>query len=386
MVKKIKYVAMLLCIIIVFVSCTVRGNTGNGTPNFVNRRDEEEGNQGKLDAIRPVAYSRVQGLNLEPGSYISIIGRSASSEFWGEVRSGAEQAAEDINRALGFEGDDRIRVAYTGPSTPDDVDEQVNILDVELARNPIAVAIAIVDTLASRIQFDLAAENNIPIVAFDSGSDHHGIVSMCSTNNIEAAGTAAKKIGTEIGSGEVALFIHDSRSTSAKEREEGFLREIEENFSDVSVVHVYHLDDLEEMARVIAEELNAEDPENEVDPEDLQQIDVAMHIFEQNPNLRAVFGSNYDATQLIVAAMREMEKEPEDLMVVGFDAGRNQISALGEEIDGLVVQNPFGMGYAAVIAAARAALDMGNEAFVDTGYIWVTKENLEKREISRMLY
>ena len=41
---------------------------------------------------------------------------------------------------------------------------------------------------------------------------------------------------------------------------------------------------------------------------------------------------------------------------------------------------------AALLAAARAALDMGNEAIVDTGYTWVTRENIEREEISRMLY
>ena len=44
------------------------------------------------------------------------------------------------------------------------------------------------------------------------------------------------------------------------------------------------------------------------------------------------------------------------------------------------------MGYATVVAAARAALDMGNEAFVNTGYTWVTADNLEDESIQKMLY
>ena len=64
-------------------------------------------------------------------------------------------------------------------------------------------------------------------------------------------------------------------------------------------------------------------------------------------------------------------------MVVGFDADEEEMKALSDgRIDGLIVQNPFGMGYATVVAAARAALDMGNEAFVNTGYTWVTADNL----------
>ena len=77
----------------------------------------------------------------------------------------------------------------------------------------------------------------------------------------------------------------------------------------------------------------------------------------------------------------------DDMVVIGFDAGKDQVEALeNEEIDGLIVQNPFGMGYAAVVAAARTVLQSGNEAQVDTGFIWVDQENLEDENIQAMLY
>ena len=72
---------------------------------------------------------------------------------------------------------------------------------------------------------------------------------------------------------------------------------------------------------------------------------------------------------------------------MGFDAGADQIAALEDGgIDGLVVQNPFGMGYATVVAAARTALEIGNEAVVDTGYTWVDLSNLEDENVQAMLY
>ena len=70
-----------------------------------------------------------------------------------------------------------------------------------------------------------------------------------------------------------------------------------------------------------------------------------------------------------------------------FDANADGIKDLQDgKVDGLIVQNPFGMGYATVIAAARASLDMGNEAVVNTGYTWVTKENLKTEEVQKILY
>ena len=50
------------------------------------------------------------------------------------------------------------------------------------------------------------------------------------------------------------------------------------------------------------------------------------------------------------------------------------------------MQNPFGMGYATVVAAARTVLEIGNEAQVNTGYIWVDSENMDDPEIQAMLY
>ena len=56
------------------------------------------------------------------------------------------------------------------------------------------------------------------------------------------------------------------------------------------------------------------------------------------------------------------------------------------KIDGLIVQNPYGIGYATVVACARAVLGQGNEATVNTGYTWVTKDNMNKDSIKKMLY
>ena len=49
-------------------------------------------------------------------------------------------------------------------------------------------------------------------------------------------------------------------------------------------------------------------------------------------------------------------------------------------------KNPYGIGYATVVACARAVLGQGNEAMVSTGYTWVTKDNMNKDSIKKMLY
>ena len=79
--------------------------------------------------------------------------------------------------------------------------------------------------------------------------------------------------------------------------------------------------------------------------------------------------------------------DPAEIVLMGFDVSKEQLKALEEgEISGLVVQNPFGIGYASVVAAARTVLQSGNEAQVSTGYLWVTQDNMNDASIQKMLY
>ena len=206
---------------------------------------EQKEDQAKLDVIKPSAYNNADGLALEKGAYISVIGKSEGKAFWNEVKKGAEQAADDINKTLGYKGGDKVKVTYNGPLEAESVDEQVNILDEELARYPIAVAIAITDAKACEVQFDLAAENNIPVVAFDSGSDYKGLMAMVSTDNEASAREAAQHMAESVGEeGEIVIFSHDSKSKTANVRERVFAETLKEQYPNIKVAGVYRMDEM----------------------------------------------------------------------------------------------------------------------------------------------
>ena len=389
--------------------------------------------QENLDAISPAVYADISELDLEPGTYISVIGKTENSSYWQQVAAGVQQAADDINEKLGYSGSDAVRVLFNAPADSEDIDEQVNILDEEMARYPDVIAIASIDENASEVQFDLAIANGISIVAFDSGNSYQGIQCTCMTNNTEAAAMGAEKLCEAIGeSGEVALIVPDSVSGNAKDRVSAFQQEISENHPGVSIVETIYMDQIDELKRaaaaeqlgVSAEELTTwtaeaageqtaiEEAETVADGtdgdedtseniseeartrlEDIDSIaggmsdeDAIVYYLEKHPDLKGCFGTNDETVLLGAQALKSMEKT-EDIVMMGFDAGKDQLSALSDgSIDGLVVQNPFGMGYATVVAAARTALEIGNEAQVDTGFVWVDAENMEDESIQPMLY
>lgn len=381
---------------------------------FTGDTTEKPAYQAKLNAISPAAYSSVEGLELEPGTYISVIGKEEDSAYWNQIRAGVEQAAEDLNEALGYSGSDQIKVLYNAPADEEDMNEQVNILDEELARYPDVIAIASIDEAASEVQFDLAAGNDIPVVAFDSGNAYQGIQCTCKTDSSAAAAEGAAKLCEAIGgSGEVALIVHDSVSESAREREEAFKEALSAEYPGAAVVETIYMDDLEEIKKSAAaeqlgvslEEIQAEQPaegtEQGEEPtgdasavleeinaaaEKISDEDAVAYCLKKHPELKGCFGTNVDATQLALKAIGSLE-DTDDVVLMGFDAGKEQLEALESgEIDGLVVQNPFGIGYAAVIASARTVLEIGNEAQVNTGYIWADQENLEEEAVQAMLY
>jgi len=304
------------------------------------------------------------------------------------VEKGAKQAIADLNSSLGYKGSDKIKLTYCAPSVRDDVNAQVNLLDQELDRAPSAIGIATIDATACSIQFDLAAENGIPIVTFDSGNDYQHIASHVSTDNLKATQVAAENLAEAIDkSGEILVFTQDSISTTATTRLNGFLEVIEANYPDISIAEVYHFDKLEEMAQIISAEEKAdiENIDNAREPEDISHEDVVSYLLKKHPDVKGIYATNLDTTQLVAEVVKDADLT--DVTFVGFDGGQEQMKLLEEGLlEGVIIQNPYGMGYAAVIAAARVSLGLANESFVDTGYVWVTKKNMTSKKTKYLLY
>lgn len=379
MTKSKLFLSFFLCTCILLSGCSnVKYNDGEPLNQTINTTNSEtSAEQLKLNALRPMAYGNVEGLSLSPGSVISIIGKYTENSYWEEVKSGAQKAVDDINDMLNYEGSDKVTMTYNAPSDPTDVDEQVNILDEELSRYPTAIAIAPIDASACSIQFDLAIDSQIPVITFDSGSDFPQVASHISTDNIQASKTAAEKLAEMINEeGEIAIVVQDSVSMTAKDRLNGFSNAISEQYPNIKIVQTYCLDQLEDAKAAIT----AGEEVSEFDHKD-----VIANILETHPNLKAIYATNLDTTQLVADTLSEYPDR--SIICVGFDGGEEQLSLLEDgSLDGLIVQNPYGIGYATVVAAARASLGLGNESYVDSGYIWVTAENMDMTAIAGMLY
>ena len=89
---------------------------------------------------------------------------------------------------------------------------------------------------------------------------------------------------------------------------------------------------------------------------------------------------------LTLDALADMENT-EQIQIVGFDSGEKQQKAIQEGREyGTVTQNPYGLGYAAIVAAVRAIQGLPVDQKIDTGYQWLDKDTIDLETNQKYLY
>ena len=336
-----------------------------------------------LANIIPPEFNDVTGIELEKGTYISIIGKAKGPEFWNEVERGVKKAAFDLNKVLGYSGEDKVKVTYNAPEGSEKVGEQVNILDEELSRYPDAIVISTVDSSACPVQFDLATDNGIPILAMDSNNINDDVRTLISTNNVEAGKSVASKMASEIALEGGILIITDSvDSGSANDRIKGIESVFESEYEGAYIAGVVNLDNLDSSREYIESVLPIG---SEVVVSDMTDEDIISYFIDNNESIKGCIATGYGSTQTTISSVSKCQRP--DMAVMGFDGGKMQIEALkAGTVKGLIIQNPFGIGYASVVAAARMIVGEDIPDTIDTGYIWVTEENMNDESIVPMIY
>lgn len=287
-------------------------------------------------------------------TYIALISKGFQHQFWQSVKEGAEQAAEEFD----------VEVTFEGPEDESQVDKQMEMFRNALDRNPDAIGFAALDSQASAPLLEETVERDIPIIAFDSGVDSDIPLTTASTDNYEAAALAAEKMAELIGeSGKVAVIVHDQTSVTGVDRRDGFVETIESDYPDIEIVDIQY-----------------------GGGDHLESTDLTKAIIQAHPDISGVYGANEGSAIGVVNAVREMNKDGE-IVVVGFDSGQQQIDAIKDGLmNGAITQNPVGIGYETVKAAVEALEGKELPEIIDTGFYWYDAENIEDEEIQAAIY
>lgn len=324
--------------------------------------------------------------------YIPVMAKGFQHQFWQTVAAGAQKAAEDYD----------VDIYFDGPASETNIDEQVEMLKSEMAKNPKAIALAALSTDAVMAELQECVEKGIPVIGFDSGvpgAPEGAIKATASTNNENAAAIAAEKLMEQEGFADmlkaataenpvvIAVISQEAVSGSIVGRTTGFVNKMVELASEYNTVSVTGHDlwknEVEGAGVIVHVQISA--------TTEATDVATASNAVLNMDGLKAVFLSNEGAVTGFLAATADGSDLAEGgrydgLMVAGFDAGATQKNAVRNGwFIGSVTQDPYMIGYYAVELAVKAA--NGEEVSdVDTGAQWYTAENIDDEMISMLVY
>nr|WP_170681871.1 ABC transporter substrate-binding protein [uncultured Ruegeria sp.] len=306
-----------------------------------------------LGALSAASLSVPASMAVAEEVYIPLVSKGFQHQFWQAVKAGAEQAANEYNVTITFEGPDNETM----------VDRQIDMLAAALANNPKAIGFAALDSQAAIPLLKQANDKGIPIIAFDSGVDSDIPVSTATTDNLAAAGLAADKMAEMLGGkGKVAVVAHDQTSRTGIDRRDGFVNRIAEKYPDIEVVTVQY-----------------------GQGDHLKSTEVTKAILTANPDLNGIFGTNEGSAIGVVNGVQELGTE--GLVIIGYDSGKAQKDAIKSGLmAGAITQNPVGIGYETVKAAVAASKGESVPALIDTGFYYYDASNMEDPAIAAVLY
>lgn len=286
--------------------------------------------------------------------YVAIICKSTQSAFFKAVFAGANAASTEYN----------LTVSYEGPSNEEDEETQNKLIKQAVEQGAEVIVLSAVDYDANAKAVEDAASQGVKVIVIDSDVNSNVVGCRIGTNNYKAgqmAGEAALTCEDEILN--IGIVNFDKNSANGQQREEGFRDKISED-KRVHLVETIHVNSNTIAAKEMTKELLMAHPEINV-----------ITTFNEWTSL----GVGYAISELGLK---------DEVMVVAFDNNVVSVGMLESgEVDALIVQNPYAMGYLGVEYAYKYIyeLSLGKER-IDTSTMLVNRENMYDEECQRLLF
>lgn len=289
----------------------------------------------------------------ESKPYIAVITKSTGSNFFKTLFSGARTASIEYN----------VDVTLEGPDNEEDYEEQNRLIMKAIDNKAKAIILSAIDYNKSVKIVEQAVNAGIYVVAIDSSINTDKISAYIGTDNYEAGREAAQALLKTPGNLNVGLVNFDANSFNGQERERGVMDVIAENprLHLISSINV---------------ESNIKDTENGT-----------IDMLTGHREINAIVTFNEWTTLGVGYAVSELGLK-DQTTVVGFD---NNVISVGMletgEMDALIVQNPYAMGYLGVETAC--SLMSGKEPpdeKIRTETMTATRENMFDTASQKLIF
>jgi ribose transport system substrate-binding protein len=288
---------------------------------------------------------------------IAVIPKGTTHEFWKSVHAGAVKASRELG----------VDIVWKGPLKEDDLKQQIDVVQSFVAQGVSGVVLAPLNSKALQGAVRGAVDAKIPVVIFDSdleGKDH---VSFVATDNRAAGKLAGEHLGALLGGkGRVVVLRYQEGSASTQHREEGFLEAIRAQAGITVASDNQYGGATTESAFSAGESLL-----------------LAQKAAEGGVD--GIFCPNESTTFGMLLALRKAGLAGK-IKLVGFDSSEKMIQGLREgHISGLVLQDPFNIGYLAVKTMVAHLRGEKVEGRIDTGARLITQDKLDDPAIKELL-
>jgi ribose transport system substrate-binding protein len=285
---------------------------------------------------------------------IAIIVKDTTSSYWQTVLGGARKAGQDLG----------VNVIELGAKSESDASGQIVILEKAVASNPAAIVIAPTQFSALGGPIDEAAKK-VKIIGIGSAADTKAMISLLSMNVGRIAADALAVAITKSYAdteGDVAIIASEPGGASLDKRVEGFKEVLTAKYRALNIA---------------ADEV--------ADGKSPTVVKIMKDLIARDRDLRGVFATDPVAAEAVAEAVSEKNTD-DQINVVTVGSDENLVKLLQDEvIAGIVVEDPFRVGYDGVKTALAASKGEQLPANVDTGAVLVTKANLSSARAQELL-
>ena len=288
---------------------------------------------------------------------IPVIVKDMTSPYWRAVLAGARKAGQDLG----------VNVVGLGTQSESDTNGQISILATTVASSPATIVIAPSEFAALGKPIDEAAKK-VKIIGIESAADTKAMTSLLATDNLNAGRVAADALAVAITKtyadteGDVVMITSMPGVPSLDQRAKGFKEVVAAKYKALDIT-----------------------AEKVADGKPATVIAIMNDLIANTGDLRGVFVSDPVTAQAVSQAVVE-KKTNDKINIVGVGSDEKLVKFLQDDvITGLVVEDPFRMGYEGVKTALAASKGEQVSANVDTGVTLITKANMGSARSQELL-
>lgn len=290
---------------------------------------------------------------------LAYIAKGLQDVYWKSVEKGLRQAETEAKAA-----GQNLEVIWDAPTADGDRPAQISMVENYVNQQVDGIILCPLDDNALVAPVEKAHRVGIPLVIVDSTLNYKETVAFVGTDNHHGGELAGAELARILNDkGNVILMRFNPGSASCADREQGFLDELKKHPG----ITILSADNYAGTSRDTA-------------------LTAGTNLLTAYAGkVDGVYTPNESSTNGMLLALQQAGLAGK-VKFVGFDGGAQNMEGLkAGQINALVLQNPYQMGYLGVKVMLDHLAGKTVSTNIDTGATLLTKDNLDSAPVKELL-